>query len=194
MNTMNKDSKIWTIVSWIFGSAVLANGVLNLFWGNDLGLGLIFILLSFVYFPPINDLIKNGIGLSIHYIVKIVLGIMLIGITLTVGALAEGYLSSGYNNELNASIPFDKDQWNQKKDMDYIYRDKMLNDLIENVRLKGLNQAEIIALLGEPQRTDNGHLFYPISSKHIGLWTFHAKTLVIKLDENGLVEWRKIHE
>ncbi|MEJ2596381.1 MAG: hypothetical protein P8100_14930 [bacterium] len=79
------------IISWLFGIAVFIDGILNLYRGNDPGLGVAFLVLSFVYYPPVNDFISKRFGLSIHYLIKIVLGILIIWVTLAVGAIAEGY-------------------------------------------------------------------------------------------------------
>lgn len=83
---------VLNIISWIFGVAVFAAGGVNLFWGNDPGLGVFLVLLSFVYFPPtdiiLNTLLKEKIGFSIPTIGKIVLGILIIWVTLGVGELA----------------------------------------------------------------------------------------------------------
>jgi hypothetical protein len=83
---------IWHIVSWLFGIAVFFNGILNVNWGNDFGLGVAFIFLSFIYVPPINTRIKNRIGISIPAWVKIILALAIIWITGAVGAIAEGYV------------------------------------------------------------------------------------------------------
>lgn len=89
---------------------------------------------------------------------------------------------------------FDKEKWKMRDGNGYAYRDKMLHDVVYNLGLKGMPKDTLIALLGEPDRKDFDHLFYAISSDQIMLLTLHSKTLVIKLDKNGLVEWRKIHE
>ena len=43
---------------------------------------------------------------------------------------------------------FDKTKWRTKDANGYPYRDKMLNDLITNEKLKGLKKEEVIDLLG----------------------------------------------
>ncbi len=43
-------SNVENIISWLFGIAVFATGVLNTFWGNDTGFGIFLILLSFFIF------------------------------------------------------------------------------------------------------------------------------------------------
>ena len=42
------------IVSWLFGIAVLAAGLVNTFWGNDTGFGIFLVLLSLTYFLPVQ--------------------------------------------------------------------------------------------------------------------------------------------
>lgn len=89
---------------------------------------------------------------------------------------------------------FNKIKWGTKDDKDYPYRDKMLDDLISNVNLKGLKKEEVINMLGQPDRIDNSYLFYRIAQKRMGFFPLHTKTLVIKLTSDSTVEWRKIHE
>ncbi|MDB5205593.1 MAG: hypothetical protein JWR72_668 [Flavisolibacter sp.] len=90
---------------------------------------------------------------------------------------------------------FDKIKWVAKKNNEFPYRDKMLKDLIDNHKLHGLKKEEVINMLGQPSRSDNGHLFYKIDQELIGnIFPLHTKTLVIKLNKDSTVEWRKIHE
>ena len=77
------------IISWIFGIAFFAIGVVNTFWGNDPGFGVFILLLSFVYFLPVNVILKKMTGFSIPGmgIVKILLGIFILWASLGVGEL-----------------------------------------------------------------------------------------------------------
>ena len=86
---MNNNSTVWNIINWIFGITVLAIGVINTFWGDDLGFGVFIILLSFVYFLPVNDILKKMTGFSIPHmwIVKIFTGIFIVWAALGVGEL-----------------------------------------------------------------------------------------------------------
>ena len=84
---MNNKSSFWNIISWLFGIVVFAIGVLNVFWGNDPAFGIFLILLSLVYFPPLNTLLREWTGFSIHKIIKIVLGIFILWASLGVGEL-----------------------------------------------------------------------------------------------------------
>lgn len=91
-------------------------------------------------------------------------------------------------------LSFNKEKWAIKEADDYPYRENMLNDLITNVTLKGITKAQVTALLGTPDRTDNDYLFYTVAQERVGFFTLHATTLVLKLDKNGTVAWRKIHQ
>lgn len=86
---MNNNSIVLNIISWIFGVVFFAIGVVNTFWGNDPGFGVFIILLSFVYFLPVNDILKKMTNFSIPGmgIVKIVLGIFILWAALGVGEL-----------------------------------------------------------------------------------------------------------
>lgn len=78
---------ISVIASWLFGIVAMAIGIINTFWGNDPGFGVFVLLLSLVYFPPVNSMIKNGMGFSIPSIAKVALGIFIIWASLGVGEL-----------------------------------------------------------------------------------------------------------
>ena len=86
---MKDEVRTLDIISGIFGIAVFAIGVVNSFWGSDPGFGVFILLLSFVYFLPINAILKKMTGFSIPKmgIVKIVLGLLIIWVALGVGEL-----------------------------------------------------------------------------------------------------------
>jgi hypothetical protein len=83
----NNKPNVWNLISWLFGIVVFAIGVLNVFWGNDPGFGIFLVLLSFVYVPPVNVIIKERIRFSIPAIVKVLLGIFILWASLGVGEL-----------------------------------------------------------------------------------------------------------
>jgi hypothetical protein len=83
----NNNFNVRNLISWLFGVAFFAIGVLNLFWGNDPGFGVFIILLSFLYLPPLNTMLKVKTGLSIPGIAKIFLGIFILWAALGVGEL-----------------------------------------------------------------------------------------------------------
>jgi hypothetical protein len=89
---------------------------------------------------------------------------------------------------------FDKAKWAVKNNDSYPYRNEMLNDFIANYKIHGLKKDSLLSLLGQPDRSENGHLYYMIAQERLWLITLHTKTLVIKLTKDSTVEWRKIHE
>ena len=80
---------VGNIINWLFGVVVFAIGVVNTFWGNDPGFGVFLLLLSFVYFLPVNALLRKMTGFAIPRIgiVKIVLAIFIIWASIGVGEL-----------------------------------------------------------------------------------------------------------
>jgi hypothetical protein len=89
---------------------------------------------------------------------------------------------------------FNSVKWTTKVGKDYPYRDLMLNDLMSHHHLHGLKKDSLVRLLGLPDRSHNGHLYYTIAQQRLVFFPLHTKTLVIKLDADSTVEWRKIHE
>lgn len=80
-------SVVGGLASWLFGIVVLAIGIVNTFWGNDPGFGVFIALLAFVYFPPVNTLVKKITGFNISLLIKIVLGVFILWASLGVGDL-----------------------------------------------------------------------------------------------------------
>ena len=86
---MDRKSNVKDIISWLFGIVVVAIGLVNLFWGNDPGFGVFLLLLSLVYFLPVNAILRKLTGFTIPKlgIVNIVLGIFILWASLGVGEL-----------------------------------------------------------------------------------------------------------
>ena len=97
-------------------------------------------------------------------------------------------------DEIAEVVTFDSVQWRTQDGHTYPYREAMLDDLVYNSDYRKLKKDEVLKWLGEPTRVDGNFLFYRIKDRRIGLWTLHAKTLVIKFYENDYIEWMKIHE
>jgi hypothetical protein len=84
---MDEKPIVWNIIGWLFGVVAFAIGIVNTFWGNDPGFGIFILLLSFIYFPPVNVILQKWTGFSIHIIVKIIIGFLIIWAALGVGEL-----------------------------------------------------------------------------------------------------------
>ena len=95
--------------------------------------------------------------------------------------------------DTNSQVKFDNVKWQTKEADAYPYRDEMLDDLIDSVTLKGIPYDSLINILGQPDRVNEGHLYYNVSRKEMGVITLGTKTFVIKLKPDSTVEWRKIH-
>ncbi len=85
----NSGSSVLNSISWLFGLVVCAIGVVNTFWGNDPGFGVFLLLLSLVYFLPVNAILQKRLNFSIPRlrIFKIFLGLFIIWAALGVGEL-----------------------------------------------------------------------------------------------------------
>jgi hypothetical protein len=102
--------------------------------------------------------------------------------------------STTKKSKTTAEIPFDKAMWREMKGHDYIYREQMYREVVYNDTIRTLNKAGILELLGEPDRSNEGHLYYTITQKRLGVHPMHTRTVVIKLTDDNGVEWIKIHE
>lgn len=85
---MNLKINASVLVNGIFGIIVFAIGVLNLFLVHPVP-GIVFILLSLIYFSPVNEALRKTFGFSILLSLKIILGIIIIWFTLGVSDLGD---------------------------------------------------------------------------------------------------------
>ena len=84
---MTNTFSIGNLFSWFFGCIVMAIGLLNIFWGNDLGYGIFILLLAFIYFPPTVSFFKKISGITIPLLAKIILGAFILWSALGVAEL-----------------------------------------------------------------------------------------------------------
>lgn len=103
--------------------------------------------------------------------------------------------NSSDDTSANKEEKFDKIKWLTKEGNTYPYRDAMLKDLIDNYLVHGLKKDDLLDMLGEPNRTNEGHLYYTLTQTHFANLPvpLRTKTLVVKLTKDNTVEWRKIH-
>lgn len=85
---MNNQSNVSIIISWLFAISIFAIGVMNVFLVHPVP-GIIYLLLSSVYFPPVNAILRIRLGISVPVVVKAIMGIVIIWFTLGVSDLAE---------------------------------------------------------------------------------------------------------
>ena len=85
---MNKTLNLSNFFSSLFALLVFVTGIANLIWVHAVP-GVVYLLLSLVYLPPVNDFLQKRFGFSIPPIIKIMLGILLIMFTLGVSDLGD---------------------------------------------------------------------------------------------------------
>jgi len=77
-----------SVIEWIFAGLVLAVGVANLLFVNPVP-AMAYGLISLVYVPPANALLRHRFGIPIHTIAKVALGIAIVMFTLGVSDLGD---------------------------------------------------------------------------------------------------------
>ena len=87
---MKNSFSITGIVSWMLGLIIFTLGILNLVLIHPVP-GLVYILLSLLFFPPVEDLLRLKLGFSVPFPVLLVLAFLIFWFTLGVGDLAEMY-------------------------------------------------------------------------------------------------------
>jgi hypothetical protein len=95
--------------------------------------------------------------------------------------------------------PFDKQDWEYKDDMEYPYRNAMVDDLIEGKKLPRLSYTQMINLLGRPQGRgdDTSTVYYEVVVDYGNdIDPVYTKSLVITIANDSTVskaaikEWR----
>jgi len=101
------------------------------------------------------------------------------------------------------NIKFEKTGWMDQSDVGiYPNREKMLNDLTENNKLKGLTYRELIEKIGPDENYKQGYdtcIFYSIVTDYgWDIDPVYTKDLVFKLNKDSIVvdykinEWKKV--
>lgn len=75
------------IVSILFGLLFSVIGLINLFWGNDPFFGVFLIVLSLIYYPPVQRWVALKTGFVIPGMAKIALGAFILWASIGVGEL-----------------------------------------------------------------------------------------------------------
>lgn len=102
------------------------------------------------------------------------------------------FLSCNSRQQKGSAKVFDPAGWRRQVNNQYPERKAMLPDVMRQ-ELHGLSRDSLIRLLGAPDKSKEGYLYYKISEEKIGFWPLHVQTLVIHLNADSTVAWRKIH-
>lgn len=98
---------------------------------------------------------------------------------------------------IGCSEKFDKQRWTEGDGTSFSYRDDMLDDLLTNHKLIGLNYHQLVNLLGDPQGKDSSSIFYDIKIKYDMIDPVYSKDLKIYMNKDSVVskveikEWKK---
>lgn len=76
------------VANWLFGILVFTIGVLNIIW-IDIRPGIIYIILSALYFIPAELITKNKTSLKILKVFKIIFAILILWFTLGISDLGD---------------------------------------------------------------------------------------------------------
>ena len=85
---MTTNSKYWSIINWLFGAIFCITGILNIIY-VDPRPGIFYIVLAFLYYPPIEVLTKQKLGYALPNWLKTIIWLLIMWATLAVGDLAE---------------------------------------------------------------------------------------------------------
>ena len=97
----------------------------------------------------------------------------------------------------NSKQEFDSDEWKQTGLDWWItdFREKMVDDLIQNDTLIRMNQEQVIELLGLPESENKAKLEYLIREKYRSdIDPEYISNLIIEFDEKGQVRNCKIEK
>ena len=98
----------------------------------------------------------------------------------------------------NQQIKFEKDNWNEKDDIFYANREKMVTDLMKNHLKKGMTYKEVLILLGSSENYQNdlpNTIGYKIMVDYV--WNIDpkkGKTLYIEFTNDSAVKDFKLEE
>lgn len=100
----------------------------------------------------------------------------------------------------NQNIDFEKTKWNEQSDPTYpsIYRPLMLKDLTINHKLLGLNCAQLVKYLGNPDEKEANSITYTIAVNYGNdIDPVYSKNLIFFYSKDSVItsfkiaEWKK---
>jgi len=88
-------------------------------------------------------------------------------------------------------MEFDKSKWNKSFDGVYEYRERMVNDLMENHIVEGMSYAQLVDLMGQPENYGNvkpNTIGYEIMVDYgWNIDPVEGKTLFLELSQDSMV-------
>jgi cbb3-type cytochrome oxidase subunit 1 len=87
-NTSNSSMNTGYIAGWLFGLLIIVIGILNLVLVHPVP-AVAYFILSLLYLPPANALLKAWFGFTMPVVLKIALGVVIVMFTLGVSDLGD---------------------------------------------------------------------------------------------------------
>ena len=87
---MNSKTLFYRFFGWSFFALVASLGIMNLIMVHAVP-GMIYLLLSLIFLPPVNTFLSFRLGIRIPAAIKVILGIVIVWFTLGISDLAEIY-------------------------------------------------------------------------------------------------------
>jgi hypothetical protein len=88
---------------------------------------------------------------------------------------------------------FNPDDWNEGDGLTFSYRDGMVDDLLQNQKLKGLKYQQVIHLLHRPQQSSKTEMLYEILEIRKPGKPLYVKQLILSLKDSVVTD-AKIYE
>jgi len=92
---------------------------------------------------------------------------------------------------------FTRQKWHYGDGLDFPLRNDILEDLLQNHHIKGLNYRQVIDSLGSPQRRDSLKFTYQIidNSYEFGQKSpIHKKNLIIYFSKDSIAERTEVYD
>jgi outer membrane protein assembly factor BamE (lipoprotein component of BamABCDE complex) len=92
---------------------------------------------------------------------------------------------------------FDRQKWHYGNGLDFPLRNDILEDLLQNHHIKGLNYRQVIDSLGSPQRRDSLKFTYQIldNSYEFGRKSpIHKKNLIIYFNKDSIAVRTEVYD
>jgi hypothetical protein len=145
-----------------------------------------------------NEVVGNPylVGNQCTYHMHAKIGLILACSFLLACSADESSSAHQQNGAAAAQIAFDVEMWQAKDGDDYLYRTKLVDAVLYYDSIRTLTTNGILNYLGNPdyKRETTDHWYYRISEQHLGKWTLHTQTIVIKFHDGNTVEWIKLRE
>lgn len=90
----------------------------------------------------------------------------------------------------NRHSKFNRDNWGDTDGLTFAYRNGMVDDLLQNYKLKGLKYQQVIHLLHRPQQSNTTEMMYEITETTTPGKPKYVKQLILALKDSVVTDAR----